>query len=31
MTGNKGTLFAKETIEKFGLLLKVCYETIFVE
>ena len=27
---NEGTLFRKETIEKFGLLLKVYYEAIFV-
>ena len=28
---NKGTLFRKEAIEKFGLLLKVYYEVIFVK
>ena len=28
---NKGTLFKKETIKKFGLLLKVYYEAIFMK
>ena len=31
MISNKETILGKETIEKFGLLLEVYYEAIFVK